>query len=313
MCVAYFLSSIINGKTKIGKGAPSVDPLFLRIVDLEACRRFRWDFEVIPCLKYKYREDVRGPDRDWPRNTRVIKSILQSYEDEEIMLAGVMERNEEKDVSDIVPDNWTRCLVEEEKPIFWKKICKMDVDALDNKEWVNHPAMAKENVATENVASLGLVKQLQSLQKSMDAQFFRISDRMDDIDIRLCSVEQYVKEARREVPGDEEGEVLRNEEGRKEEKGDEEEHEDPPEGGEKLESVVTTEKGKKQKQPNQKESDEKEKKQKELKQKELKQKEPELKEAELKEGEQKETEQKEAEQKEVDLILSRSPKKYVRY
>ncbi|ESQ46487.1 hypothetical protein EUTSA_v10000512mg [Eutrema salsugineum] len=42
MCVAYFLSSIINGKTKIGKGTPSVDPLFLRIVDLEACRRFRW-------------------------------------------------------------------------------------------------------------------------------------------------------------------------------------------------------------------------------------------------------------------------------
>ncbi|XP_024013145.1 uncharacterized protein At3g43530-like [Eutrema salsugineum] len=256
MCVVYFLSSRISGKMKTGKGAPSVDPLFLRIVDdLETCKRFLWGrysfdvnmkeiehtmrhfngivgtdawtfssfvtplellaFEAIPCLKNKYREDVRGAGRDCPRmcrqkfqpftlkgfplselyetlgNTRVIETILQPSEDEVIMLAGVMERNEEEDIGDIVPENWMRRLVEEKKPIFWKEICKIDVDARDNKEWVNHPAAAKNNVETEKVAPLGFVEQLQSLQKSMDAQFLRISARMDGFHTRLCSVEQY--------------------------------------------------------------------------------------------------------------------------
>ncbi|XP_024014425.1 uncharacterized protein At3g43530-like [Eutrema salsugineum] len=275
MCVVYFLSSIISGKTKTGKGAPSVDPLFLRIVDdLKACKRFPWGkysfdvnmkeiehtmrhfngvvgpdawtfpsfvtplellaFEAIPCLKNKYREDVRGAGRGCPRmcrqkyqpftlkgfplselyetlgNTRVIESILQPSEDEVIMLVGVMERNEEEDIGDIVPENWTKRLVEEKKPIFWKEICKIDVDARDDKEWVNHPVAAKHNVGTEKEAPLGIVEQLQSLQKSMDAQFLRISARMDGFDTRLCSVEQYVKETRRERegPGDEGGEVF---------------------------------------------------------------------------------------------------------
>ncbi|XP_024010923.1 uncharacterized protein At3g43530-like [Eutrema salsugineum] len=36
-------SSVLGGKAKIGKGAPSVDPLFLRMVeDLDACRTFSW-------------------------------------------------------------------------------------------------------------------------------------------------------------------------------------------------------------------------------------------------------------------------------
>ncbi|XP_024010319.1 uncharacterized protein At3g43530-like [Eutrema salsugineum] len=294
MCVAYFLSSIISGKTKNGKGAPSVDPLFLRIVDdLEACKRFPWGrysfdvnmkdiehtmrhfkgvvetdawtfpsfvtplellaFEAFPCLKNKYRDEVRGSERDCPRmcrqkfqsftlkgfplselyetlgNTKVIESILQLSEDAVIMLAGVMEMNEEEDVGDIVPENWTRRLVKEKKPIFWKEICKIDVDARDNKEWVNHPAAAKNNVGTENVAPLGLVEQIQSLQKS----------------------------------------------------------------GEKLESVVTTEKARKQKQPKKKQ---KEPEQKEAEQKEAEQKEPEMNVAELNEAEMKETKQKEAEQ-----------------
>ncbi|XP_024016366.1 FK506-binding protein 4-like [Eutrema salsugineum] len=219
--------------------------------------------------------------------------------------------------------------IEEKKPIFWKEICKIDVDARDNKERVNHPAVAKKNVVTENVAPLGLVEQLQSLQKSMDAQFLRISARMDDIDTRLCSVKIYIKETRRERerPGDEEGEVLRNDV--------EHEHE---QGGEKLESLVTTEKAKKQKQPNQKpkkkqkvpeqkepeqkEPEQKKPEQKETKQKKPEQKEPEMNETELKEAEQKEAEKKEAdhkeveqkeaeqketEQKEVELLVVQSP------
>ncbi|XP_024010575.1 uncharacterized protein At3g43530-like [Eutrema salsugineum] len=218
-------------------------------------------------------------------NPRVIESILQPSEDEVIMLAGVMERNEEED---IVPENWTRRLVEEKKPIFWKEICKIDVDARDNKEWVNHPVAAKNNVGTEKVAPLGLVEQLQSLQKSMDAQFLRISARMDGFDTRLCSVEQYVKETRRERegPGDEGEEVFRNDV--------EHEHE---QSGEKLESLVTTEKARKQKQPKKKQLKQKPKK----KQKEPEQKESEQKEAEQKEAEQKEAEQKEAEQKEPEM------------
>ncbi|XP_024013056.1 uncharacterized protein At3g43530-like [Eutrema salsugineum] len=332
---------------KTGNGAPSVDPLFLRIVDdLEACKRFPWGrysfdvnmkeiehtmrhfnrvvgtdawtfpsfvtplellaFEAIPCLKNKYREDDRGAGRDCHQmcrqkfqpftlkgfplsklyetlgNTRVIESTLQPSEDEVIMLAGVMERNEEEDISDIVPENWTRRLVEEKKPIFWKEICKIDVDARDNKEWVNHPVAGKNNVGTEKVASLGIVEQLQSLQKSMDAQFLRISARMDGFDTRLCSVEQYVKETRRERegPGDEGGEVFRNDV--------EHEHD---QAGEKLESLAKTEKARKQKQSKKKQPKQKPKK----KQKEPKQKEPEQKEAEQKEAEQKEAEQKEAE------------------
>ncbi|XP_024006547.1 uncharacterized protein At3g43530-like [Eutrema salsugineum] len=250
-------------------------------------------FEAIPCLKNKYREDVRGAGRDCPRmcrqkfqpftlkgfplselyktlgNTRVIESILQPSEYEVIMLAGVIERNEEEDIGDIVPENWTRHLVEEKKPIFWKEICKIDVDARDNK-------------GTEKVAPLGFVEQLQSLQKSMDAQFLRISARMDGFDTRLCSVEQYVKETRRERegPGDVGGEVFRNDV--------EHEHD---QAREKLESLVKTEKARKQKQPKQKPK---------KKQKEPEQKEPEQKEAEQKEAEQKEAEQKEAEKKEVE-------------
>ncbi|XP_024013948.1 uncharacterized protein At3g43530-like [Eutrema salsugineum] len=269
-------------------------------------------FEAIPCLKNKYREDVRGAGRDCPRmcrqkfqqftlkgfplselyetlgNTRVIESILQPSEDEVIMLAGVMERNEEEDIGDIVPENWTRRLVGEKKPIFWKEICKIDVDARDNKELVNHPVAAKNDVGTEKVVPLGIVEQLQSLQKSMDAQFLRISARMDGFDTRLCSVEQYVKETRRERegPGDEGGEVFRNDV--------EHEHD---QAGEKLESLKPK---KKQKEPKQKEPEQKEVEQKEAEQKEAEQKETEQKEAEQKESEQKEAEQKEAEQKEAE-------------
>ncbi|XP_024013043.1 uncharacterized protein At3g43530-like [Eutrema salsugineum] len=230
-------------------------------------------FEAIPCLKNKYREDVRGAGRGCPRmcrqkfqpftlkgfplselyetlgNTRVIKSILQPSEDEVIMLAGVMERNEEENIEADI----------------WKEICKIDVDARDNKEWVNRPVAAKHNVGTEKEAPLGIVEQLQSLQKSMDAQFLRISARMDGFDTRLCSVEQYVKETRRERegPGDEGGEVFRNDV--------EHEHD---QAGEKLESLV--------------------------KKKQSKKKQPKHKEPEQKEAEQKEAEQKEAEQKEVE-------------
>ncbi|XP_024005036.1 uncharacterized protein At3g43530-like [Eutrema salsugineum] len=314
MCVVYFLSSIISGKTKTGKGAPSVDPLFLRIVDdLEACKRFPWGrysfdllaFEAISCLENKYREDVRGAGRGCPRmcrkkfqpftrkgfplselyetlgNTRVIESILQPSEDEVIMLLGVMERNEEEDI--------------------------------DNKEWVNHLVAAKHNVGTEKEAPLGIVEQLQSLQKSMDAQFLRISVRMDDFDTRLCSVEQYVKETRRERegPGDEGGEVFRNDV--------DHEHD---QNGEKLESLVKKKQSKKkqpkqkpkkkQKEPEQKEEEQKEAEQKETEQKEAEQKEAEQKEPEQKEPEQKEPEQKEpdmneAELKEVEQLVARSP------
>ncbi|XP_024013930.1 uncharacterized protein At3g43530-like [Eutrema salsugineum] len=213
ICVAYFLSCIISGKTKTGKGAPSVDPLFLRMVDdLDACRTFPWGrysfdvnmkefehtmrhfkgvietdawtfpsfvtplellaFEAIPCLKNKYMEDVRGADRSCPRmcrqkfqsfilsgfplldiyetlgNTREIKSILQPSEDEDIMLARIIERRiVEEDVDDIVLENWTRRL-----------------------EWVLHDdAVAKKNVATEKAVPVDVVEQLKSLQKSIDA------------------------------------------------------------------------------------------------------------------------------------------------
>ncbi|XP_024014443.1 uncharacterized protein At3g43530-like [Eutrema salsugineum] len=181
-------------------------------------------------------------------NTRVIESILQPSEDEVIMLAEVMERNEEEDIGDIIPENWTRHLVEEKKLIFWKEICKIDVDARDNKEWVNHPAEAKNNVGTEKAAPLGLEEQLQSLQKS----------------------------------------------------------------GEKLESLVKTEKARKQKQPKKKQPKQKPKKKQEPEQKEPEQKEAEQKEAEQKEAEQKVAEQKEPEMNEAELkeakqLVARSP------
>ncbi|XP_024006617.1 uncharacterized protein At3g43530-like [Eutrema salsugineum] len=173
-CLAYPEDYESIWKTKTGKGAPSVDPLFLRIVDdTEASKRFPWGrysfdvnmkeiehtmrhfkgvvetnawtfpsfvtplellvFEVIPCLKNKYREYVRGAERDRPR---VCRQKFQPFtiKDGVIMLLGVMEGNEEEDVGDIVPDNCTRHLVEEKKPIFWKEICKINVDARDNKE-----------------------------------------------------------------------------------------------------------------------------------------------------------------------------------
>ncbi|XP_024009241.1 VID27-like protein [Eutrema salsugineum] len=133
----------------------------------------------------------------------------------------------------------------------------------------------------------------------MDAQFLRISARMDGFDTRLCSIEQYVKETRRERegPGDEGGEVFQNDV--------EHEHE---QGGEKLESVVTTEKVRKQKQPKKKQPKQKpKKKQKEPEQKEAEHKEAEQKEAEQKEPEMNEAELKEAKQKEAEQLVSRSP------
>ncbi|XP_010473965.2 PREDICTED: uncharacterized protein At3g43530-like [Camelina sativa] len=98
MAVLYFLSSVIIGKKKGGKNAPSVEPFFLRAVDdLDLCRTFPWGrmafdenmkdifhlmghfggvvgpqwvfpsfiiplellaFEAIPVLKNTFREDV---------------------------------------------------------------------------------------------------------------------------------------------------------------------------------------------------------------------------------------------------------------
>ncbi|XP_024010757.1 uncharacterized protein At3g43530-like [Eutrema salsugineum] len=185
MCVLYFLASVLGGKAKTGKGAPSVDPLFLRMVeDLDACRRFPWGrysfdanlkeiehtlrhfngvvetdswtfpgfvtplellpFEAIPCLKDIYREEAKGADIECPRmcktkfrpftlkgfplsdlyktlgNTKDIQSILEPSADEEDMLAGIMERYEDPDNSDTIPDTWTSRIIDDGKPIFWK-------------------------------------------------------------------------------------------------------------------------------------------------------------------------------------------------
>lgn len=43
MCVLYFLSSILIGKSRTGEKAPSVEPFFVRAVnDLEMCKTFPW-------------------------------------------------------------------------------------------------------------------------------------------------------------------------------------------------------------------------------------------------------------------------------
>ncbi|XP_024014812.1 uncharacterized protein At3g43530-like [Eutrema salsugineum] len=185
MCVLYFLASVLGGKAKTGKGAPSVDPLLLRMVeDLDACRTFPWGrysfdanlkeiehtlrhfngvvetdswtfpgfvtplellpFEAIPCLKDTYREEAKGADIECPRmcktkfrpftlkgfplsdlyetlgNTKDIKSILEPSADEEDMLAGIMEKYEDLDNNDTIPDTWTSRIIDDRKPIFWK-------------------------------------------------------------------------------------------------------------------------------------------------------------------------------------------------
>ncbi|XP_024016723.1 uncharacterized protein At3g43530-like [Eutrema salsugineum] len=253
-------TSVLGGKAKTGKGAPSVDPLFLRMVeDLDACRTFPWGkysfdanlkeiehtlrhfngvvetdswtfpgfviplellpFEAVPCLKDTYREKAKGADIECPQmcktkfrpftlkgfplsdlyetlgNTKDIQSILEPSADEEDMLAGIMERYEDPDNNDTIPDTWTSRIIDDGKPIFWKDMSLEDVK--------NRVEPAK-NASSKSPAPSGIVDQIQGLKKSMDEQFQLMRDQINDMDIRLKSVESYVKEAiRSECLGEE--------------------------------------------------------------------------------------------------------------
>ncbi|XP_006301549.2 uncharacterized abhydrolase domain-containing protein DDB_G0269086 [Capsella rubella] len=232
MAVLYFLCSVLIGKKNPGKQAPSVEPFFLRAIDdLDMCKTFPWGrlafdenmkdifhcmnhfggvlstnqwvfpsfviplevlaFEAIPVLKENFREGVSNAHahRHCPRMCKM-KFKASRIMDEE---------SRYDDVDDPVADGWTKCLIDEEKSIWFEELYNQDLATREtNPGDVNPENVILENVSLEdvnpvapvNLAQLGA--RLVQLEEQVKQGFKEIIEKVDGLDNIVKSVETYV-------------------------------------------------------------------------------------------------------------------------
>ncbi|XP_023638100.1 uncharacterized protein At3g43530 [Capsella rubella] len=205
MVVLYFLCSVL-----IGKGVLStqqwVFPSF--VIPLEVLA-----FEAIPVLKENFRECVSNAHAHChcPRmckmkfkaskmkgfsmneifdklgTTKDIESIFTPSSREKRLLGRKMdEESRYNDVDDPVVDGWTKCLIDEEKSIWFEEIYNQD---LATRETNQDP----EYVISGDVNLENLGARLIQLEEQVKQGFKEIIENVDGLDNRVKSVESNVK------------------------------------------------------------------------------------------------------------------------
>ncbi|CAE6199490.1 unnamed protein product [Arabidopsis arenosa] len=227
MAVLFFLSSIIIGKKKGGKQAPSVEPIFLRVVDdLEECKTFPWgrlafdeNMKDIFHLMNHFDGVVGAP---WVFPSFVIPleeihSILPPSSRETHLLGRIMETdNGWNDADYPIADGWSKRLIDQEKSILFEDLYNQDVAtrgievgdveldnvdpddvATDDVEHDNvdpddmeHDNVDQDDVTPNNLVELGDI--FIQLEDQMNKGFKEIMEKIDGLDGKVKSVESYV-------------------------------------------------------------------------------------------------------------------------
>ncbi|XP_023644447.1 uncharacterized protein At3g43530 [Capsella rubella] len=164
--------------------------LLLRTASLEKkneCWFIVLAFEAIPVLKENFREGD-------------IESILTPSSREKRLLGRVMdEESRYNDVDYPVVDGWTKCLIDEEKSIWFEELYNQDLATRENPEDVNLKNVISENVSLEdvnpvapvNLAQLGA--RLVQVEEQVKQGFREIIEKVDSLDNRVKSVKSYVR------------------------------------------------------------------------------------------------------------------------
>ncbi|XP_023633554.1 uncharacterized protein At3g43530 [Capsella rubella] len=229
MAVLYFLCSVIIGKKKAGKKAPSVEPFFVRAIDdLDMCKTFPWGRlafdenmkDIFHCMNHF--GGVLSTNQ-WVFSSFVIplevlafeaipvlkeycreddiESILTPSSREKRLLGRVMdEESPYNDVNDPVVDGWTKCLIDEEKSICFEELYNQDLATRENPEDVDPEDVNPEDVNPEDVNPEAVNPEPVNLENvSLEIVNPVAPVNLAQLGARLVQVEEQVKQGFKEI------------------------------------------------------------------------------------------------------------------